>query len=171
MSLRLVPIHTAEANAFVRLHHRHSNPVLGARFCVAVADEEHVRGVAICGRPVARPLQDGWTLEVNRLATDGVRNGCSMLYAACWRAAQAIGYTRLVTYTLDAEGGASLRASGWERVAELPARSGWGRHGKGDYHYLSADRVRWEKGSSRGIAPPAFEVSEPDDQLSMLEAA
>lgn len=77
-----------------------------------------VRGVAIVGRPVARNSDNGWTLEVNRVCTDGARNACSMLYGAAWRAAKALGYRRLVTYTLPAEGGASLRAAGWKLIGE-----------------------------------------------------
>lgn len=73
-------------------------------------------GVAIVGRPVARTLDDGWTLEVTRVATDGTKNACSALYASAWRAARAMGYQRLITYTLPSEGGASLRAAGWRTV-------------------------------------------------------
>ena len=69
-------------------------------------------------RPVSRYLDDGWTLEVNRLCTDGTRNACSMLYAAAWRAARAMGYHKLITYILDSENGASLRAAGWKCVGQ-----------------------------------------------------
>ncbi len=111
--LEITPINFAEANAFVAQHHRHHKPVVGAKFCVAVSDGLAVRGVAIIGRPVARELDDGWTLEVNRLCTDGLRNACSALYSAAWRASKALGYKRLITYTLPEEGGASLRAAGF----------------------------------------------------------
>lgn len=99
---------------------------MGCKFCIGVADEDGVlRGVAIVGRPVARMYDNGQTLEVNRTATDGSPNANSMLYAAAWRAAKALGYTRLVTYTQAAETGASLRAAGWRVVAQRPARPGW----------------------------------------------
>lgn len=75
-------------------------------------------GVAIVGRPVSRYLDDGWTLEVNRLCTDGTRNACSFLYSAAWRAARNMGYKRLVTYILDTETGTSLNAAGWKCVGE-----------------------------------------------------
>ena len=75
-----------------------------------------VVGVACVGRPVSRGFDDGWTLEVTRVASDGTRNVCSMLYGACRRASQALGYRRLVTYTLASEGGSSLRASGYREV-------------------------------------------------------
>lgn len=86
--------------------------------CVAVNDGEKVVGVLIAGRPVARMLDNGTTLEVTRCCTDGTRNACSMLYAAAWKAARALGYTRLITYTLPEEGGASLKAVGMKCVGE-----------------------------------------------------
>lgn len=116
--LQVVPISLTEANAFVARFHRHHKPVPGHKFAVAVSDGEAIRGVAIVGRPVSRMLQDGFTLEVNRCCTDGARNACSMLYGASWRAAKALGYWRLLTYTLPEEGGASLRASGWRLIGE-----------------------------------------------------
>src|SRR3546814_18235817 len=57
-----------------------------------------------------------WTREVTRRCTDGAPNACSKLYGAAWKAAKALGYTRLITYTLPEEGGASLRAAGWQLV-------------------------------------------------------
>jgi hypothetical protein len=111
-----------EACAFIRLHHRHHKPPQGHKFSVGVANSVIV-GVAIVGRPTARPFQDGWTLEITRLATDGTRNACSSLYRACTRAAFAMGYRRVVTYTRTDEGGASLRGAGFTCVAVRPARS------------------------------------------------
>lgn len=144
MTLAIVPISFAEANEFVRRHHRHHRPPVGCKFCVAVAAEGAVVGVAQVGRPVSRVLDDGWTLEVNRLCTDGHRNACSMLYAAAWRAARALGYRKLVTYTLREEGGASLRAAGWRVVAETDGGS-WScpSRPRVDTHPLQA-KLRWE---------------------------
>lgn len=121
--LRVVPCSIRDASAFVRLHHRHHRPPRGGLFAVAVAVEavETVCGVAIVGRPVSRMLQDGWTVEVIRLATDGTPSACTALYGAAWRAARAMGYRRAVTYTLPAEGG-GLAARG--RVA-LRRRGRW----------------------------------------------
>jgi hypothetical protein len=112
MGLKLTPITLAEANAFEEKHHRHHKPVPGAKSYIAVGEGDVVRGIAIVGRPVARMADDGWTLEVNRICTDEARNACSMLYQAAWRAAKALGYKRLIAYTLPQEGGASLRGSG-----------------------------------------------------------
>lgn len=123
--LDLTPLNLDEANAFVAQHHRHHKPVPGAKFALAVSDKDgKVRGVAIVGRPVARMADDGWTLEVNRVCTDGARNACSMLYGAAWRAAKALGFRRLITYTLPEEGGASLRAAGW-RLLGLRGGGNW----------------------------------------------
>jgi hypothetical protein len=112
IDLKIVPITHKDANDFVRKLHRHNRPTPGSIFCVAVADQ-NLRGVAIAGRPISRVLDDGATVEILRVATDGARNACSMLYGACRRAARALGYTRIVTYTLPDEGGASLRAAGF----------------------------------------------------------
>lgn len=81
--------------------------------CAAVEHDGQVRGVAIAGRPVARRLDDGESLEILRVCTDGTRNACSMLYAAIRKAGRALGYKRIITYTLPNEGGASLRAAGF----------------------------------------------------------
>ena len=116
--LSITPISLEEANAFVQIHHRHHKPVVGHKFSIAVSEEDKVVGVAIVGRPVSRMLDNGWVLEVNRCCTDGTKNACSMLYGAAWRAAKALGYRRLITYTLPGEGGASLKASGWTCVGE-----------------------------------------------------
>ena len=119
----LTPISLAEANQFVADHHRHHKPVVGHKFCLAVEKDEEVVGVAIVGRPVARGLDDGYTLEVNRCCTTGAKNACSMLYGACWRAAKALGYRKLITYVLDSETGTSLKASNWKLVHEVRGRS------------------------------------------------
>lgn len=128
MSLHLVPVRFRDAAAFVAMWHRHHQPPVGMVFAVGAADDEGVmHGVAIVGRPVARLFDNGQTLEVTRTATDGTRNCNSLLYGAAWRAAKALGYTRLVTYTQAGETGASLRAAGWRVIAERPAHPGWDR--------------------------------------------
>lgn len=116
--LELVPISLKEANAFVEKYHRHHKPVVGHKFSVAASNGEKIVGVAIVGRPVARYLDDGWTLEVNRLCTDGTKNACSFLYSAAWRAARNMGYKKLITYILKSENGSSLKASGWKCIGE-----------------------------------------------------
>lgn len=116
--MKVAPITFRAANAFVKEHHRHHRPVQGMKFAVSVKDGEKLIGVAIVGRPVARHFDDGLTVEVNRCCTTGERNACSMLYRAAWRTAKEMGYTRLITYTLPDEGGASLRGAGMRLVGE-----------------------------------------------------
>lgn len=118
MMLELVPVSLKEANAFVEQHHRHHRPVTGHKFSVAASVDGIIVGVVIVGRPVSRYLDDGWTLEVNRLCTDGTKNACSFLYAAAWRAARNMGYKKLITYILDTEEGTSLKATGWKCIGE-----------------------------------------------------
>lgn len=142
--VQIVPISLGEANELVARWHRHSNPTVGHKFSIGLAVAGEMVGAAIVGRPVARPLDDGWTLEVLRCVTDGTANACSKLYAACWRAARAMGYRKLITYTLKSEAGSSLRASGWRTVGEVSARS-WDTPSRPrvDKHSLQ-QRLRWE---------------------------
>lgn len=121
--LELQPISYAEACRFIDEHHRHHLPPQGWKFGIAVNDGEKVVGVVTVGRPVARHLDDGWTLEITRNCTDGTKNAASMLYGAVRRAARALGYKRLITYTLASEPGTSLTAAGYEAVYEVTGRS------------------------------------------------
>jgi len=121
-----VPLDLDEANAFVRMHHRHHAPVQGFKFALGAALDSQIVGVAIVGRPVSRMRDNGVTLEVTRLCTDGTKNACSFLYGAAARAAFALGYMRIGTYTLPEEGGASLRGAGWKLLGERGGGS-WSR--------------------------------------------
>lgn len=144
LSLQLKPITHREAAAFVSEHHRHCVPSKGWKFGVGVCQEGELVGVAVVGRPVARLLDDGWTLEVTRLCTTGERNACSILYAAARRGAFALGYRRVVTYTLATEPGSSLRASGFEAVAETRAES-WDRPGRKRSNAVPiCPKTRWQ---------------------------
>jgi hypothetical protein len=125
VSLRVIPISLRQAQEFVQEHHRHNKPPHGCKFAIGVRRGADLVGVATAGRPVARALDDGLTVEVNRTCTDGSRNANSMLYGAAWRASKAMGYLRSITYTRADEDGASLRAAGYVRVKELPARPDW----------------------------------------------
>ena len=110
--MKIAPCTLKDANEFVFTFHRHHKPCAGQKFSISVRDDYGlIHGVAICGRPVSRYLDDGYTLEINRLCTDGTKNACSMLYGACARAAKAMGYKKIITYILESENGASLKAS------------------------------------------------------------
>jgi hypothetical protein len=118
--LIIIPLSLAQANEAVIAWHRHHDPVRFHKFSIGVADEAgQLRGAAIIGRPVSRHLDDGFTAEVTRCATDGLPNTCSALYAAAWRACRAMGYLRIGTYTLASEPGTSLRAAGWTILHEV----------------------------------------------------
>lgn len=143
MGLRVVPMTLAEANRAVANWHRHNRPVPGAKFCIGAADGTAIRAVVIVGRPVARAYDDGLTLELTRLASDGTKNACSILYGAARRATFALGYTRLITYTRTDESGASLRAAGWKCIAKREARS-------------------WAKAS---VKRPRIDATEPHERL------
>jgi hypothetical protein len=122
--IELRPITRDDGDAFIRRHHRHHGVPVGALWRHAVHDDGgNIVGVAVVGRPVARALDDGLTVEVTRLATDGEPNACSMLYAAARRAAIAKGYRRGITYILASENGASLRAAGWRVLWTVKGRS------------------------------------------------
>jgi hypothetical protein len=143
--LEIIPIEFSEAKIFVEKWHRHHKAPIGHKFSIACADEEKIVGVAIIGRPVARMLQDGWTLEVIRLTTDGTKNACSKLYAAAWRIVKAMGYKRLITYILDTEPGISLRAAGWKEIGKAGGGT-WNRKSRLriDKHPLQR-KIRFEK--------------------------
>jgi hypothetical protein len=118
VSLETVPITMQEANLFVAEHHRHHGPTvsgLWATACSLVEDREEPRicGVAIIGRPVARVLDNGWTVEVTRCCTDGTPHAASKLYGAARKQAVAMGYRQIITYTLEGEPGTSLTAAGF----------------------------------------------------------
>jgi hypothetical protein len=143
--LRVIPVSLKGANEFVALHHRHHKPVIGHKFSVGVLDDsDALRGVAIIGRPVSRNLDDGFTLEVNRVATDGVPNACSALYGAARRAAKALGYRRMVTYILESEPGTSLKGAGWKAVATTSGGS-WNCESRPRVDKApTCSKVRWE---------------------------
>ena len=145
--LTLMPLTLREARAFVDQRHRHHAAPVGGLFAVGAAMGGRVCGVAIVGRPVARALDaDDYTAEVTRLCTDGTKNACSLLYGAAWRAARALGYRRLVTYTLPEEGGTSLRAAGWRCIGEAGGGS-WScpSRPRVDTHPTQT-KLRWERG-------------------------
>lgn len=143
--LNLRPCEYNEARAFVMEHHRHNKPPPGHKFSIACYDGDRLCGVVMVGRPVGRYFDDGLTLEVNRCCTDGTRNACTMLYGAACRAAKALGYKRIVTYTRQSEPGASLRAANWH--CDGPAG---GTHWTGERYIqteivLDEPKVRWSR--------------------------
>jgi hypothetical protein len=157
--LWLVPVTFRQACEFVAAHHRHHGPPQGMKFAIGVAAAGGaLAGVVIAGRPVARRLDDGLTIEVTRTCTSGAANANSMLYAAAWRAARDLGYRRAITYTQAGESGASLRAAGWQPVAACPPGPGWDRPGRPRRPSTAGHvaRTRWQAPPPRrGRRPPA----------------
>lgn len=142
--IELQPITFSEAAEFIAKHHRHHLPPVGWKFGIAVNDGEKVVGVITVGRPVARHLDNSWTLEVTRCCTDGTKHAASMLYGAAWRAVKALGYKRLITYTLEIEPGTSLVAAGWKMLYQTSGGS-WSCQARPriDKHPLGA-KTLWE---------------------------
>ncbi len=118
------PITLRTANAFILNFHRHHGGTVGCKFALGLFDGDKMVGCAVCGRPVARGLDNGLTCEVNRLCTNGTKNACSMLYGACCRVAKAMGYKTIYTYTLETESGVSLKAAGFS-LDKVTAGGSW----------------------------------------------
>lgn len=143
--LSLIPVSLAQANAFVAEHHRHHKPVTGHKFSIGCSENGQLVGVAIVGRPVSRYLDNGTTLEVNRLCTTGAKNACSFLYAAAARAAKAMGYRKIITYTLDTEPGTSLKAAGWICTGIAGGKQWTGKRRPAVDLYPQQMKLRYEK--------------------------
>ena len=118
---------------------------LDTNFRFLVFKMELFGGVAICGRPVSRYLDDGLTLEINRLCTDGTRNACSILYGACARIAKNMGYKRVITYILKSENGASLKASNFICEGEAGGEIWTGKRSGRDNGVPKEKKTRWAK--------------------------
>lgn len=144
--MTLKPVTLRQAHDFVARYHRHHTPSRGGRFALGAMLGDRLVGVVVAGRPVARGLDDGWTLEITRCATDGTRNACSFLYSAAVRVAAAMGYRTLVTYTLESESGASLRGAGWRLDGKVPGHT-WSRSERPrvDGAVQREDKRRWLK--------------------------
>jgi hypothetical protein len=139
VSVHIVPCKLKEAGEFVTNFHRHNKAPHGALFAVGASDGTNLVGVAIVGRPVSRHMDDGTTVEVTRccVVDDAPKGTPSALYGACWRAAKAMGWGRLITYTLQSESGASMRGAGWKLIAERAAN----------------DPARWQSRTGREWQP------------------
>ena len=143
--MRIHPITLKTANAFVKEHHRHSNPTVGCKFAIGLYQEECLIGVAICGRPVSRMLDDGITLEINRVCTDVTFNACSMLYGASCRIAKEMGYKKVITYTLVSETGSSLKASNFTCDGIAGAVHWRGKRVKQNQAVPNELKIRWHR--------------------------
>jgi len=142
-TLEPAPMTLRAARAYVKEHHRHAPNIQGGLFAVGARLGDALVGCAIVGMPVARQLQDGLTVEIRRVCTDGTRNACSFLYRVCVRIANAMGYRRVLTYTLESESGASLRGAGF-KVTKRTRAEHWSRDGRPRTEQPLQHKFRWE---------------------------
>ena len=144
--MKIRPATLKEANEYVANFHRHHKPTTGHKFSIKLVNNDgEIVGVAICGRPVSRHLDDGVTLEINRLCTNGERNACSMLYGACVRIAKNMGYDKIITYILASEDGASLKASNFICEGEAGGEVWTGERSGRDNGVPKEKKTRWSK--------------------------
>ena len=148
--LEIRPIGLKAANSFVEEYHRHHKATAGHKFSICVCSGETIVGVAICGRPVSRYMDDGIVIEINRLCTDGTKNACSMLYGACYRIAKDMGYRKIITYILQSETGSSLKASNFICEGEAGGEMWTGSRAR-DNGVPKEKKTRW----SRELNPDA----------------
>ena len=142
--MEIRPITFKQAAAYVNEFHRHHKAPVGCKFCLGCYLGGELVGVAICGRPVSRHLDDGLTCEINRLCTDGTKNACSKLYGACSRVAKEMGYHKIITYILASENGASLKASNFVCEGEAGGTHWTGVRNKGQ-DIPAEMKTRWVK--------------------------
>ena len=158
--MKIVPIAKTKARQFVQEHHRHNEAPTSMQvsFAVGLEKDGELVAVATAGQPVARMLCDGVTLEVSRVCVLGEHaNANSMLYGAIGRAARALGYERLVTYTLESESGASLRGAGFAPPIAIGARS-WGEENKASKNRARFDYTIWgERRQAQNVAKYRWE--------------
>lgn len=150
MGLEIKPLSLKEANDYVTTNHRHHGKTQGHKFSIGVYDRDVLHGVAIVGRPLSRILDNGETLEVLRLCTDGTYNACSILYGRCARICKDLGYRKIITYILEEELGTSLRASGWICEEENVGGGDWEKCSRRNLIYeqesVFLDKPKYPKG-------------------------
>ncbi len=111
----IAPISLDDANAFVAVNHRHNDTCTGHKFSLGLyrkdGEKDKLIGVAICGRSVSFAYNGKPYIEISRVCTIESGNNCSMLYGRCTRIAKELGYEKIITYTLESEPGASVKAA------------------------------------------------------------
>jgi len=143
--MEIIPISLKFANDYVAKFHRHNKPVQGHKWSLAISVMNGIIGVGIVGRPIARYLDDGLTLEVLRVCTNGERNANSFLYGRIAKIARLMGYKKIITYTLTKETGASLRAIGAKPVANCkPQEWNCKKRPRKTQDVYKEEKVRWE---------------------------
>lgn len=168
--MEIRPINLKAANDFVKKYHRHHKEVAGHKFSICLCETDRIVGVAICGRPVSRFMDDGTVIEINRLCTDGTKNACSMLYGACARIAKEMGYRKIITYILKSENGASLKASNFVCEGEAGGEMWTGKRAR-DNGVPKELKTRWAKILNPDAkAAPKVEIKErKKEQFSQMD--
>ena len=144
--LAVVPVTIGEARRFVEAQHSHHHAPLGGLFAVAVAEGDSVVCVGVVSRPVARKLGGRGIAELTRTASDGTPHAASMCIAAAARAAIALGYRRVISYTLAGEAGTSYRAAGWHITGLCDGRGGTWHTRAARTVIQPGAKFRWETG-------------------------
>lgn len=143
--MKAIPIELKAANEFVAAFHRHHKPVYRDKFRIGCEVDGRLVGVVQLARPVSRMLDNGKTIEVVRLCTDGTKGVCSFLYSRAARIAKEMGYEKIITYILESESGTSLKASGWHKVADIRGQE-WSRPSRPRHTSAPAcNKQRWVK--------------------------
>jgi hypothetical protein len=140
--MKSIPLNLDEAGDYVKKHHRHNDPPTRSKFAIGAVKEGQLVGVAIAGRPIARLLNDGKTLEIIRVCTDGTFNANSFLYSRVKKIALLMGYEKVITYTLQEESGASLKAIGAQIEAEVQPGK-WNRKGRPRRNQEVYSKLKW----------------------------
>lgn len=152
--MKAVPLELKEANEFVDRLHRHHDSVYRDKFRVGCEVNGKLVGVVQLARPVSRMLDNGRTIEVVRLCTDGTPNVCSFLYSRAARIAKEMGYSKIITYILDSENGTSLKASGWHKKADIKGQN-WSRPSRPrNTSAPTCNKQRWEKILNNNLTSP-----------------
>ena len=138
--IRIAPCTVKAATKKVREWHRHLPDIQGGLFAAQVVNGDECVGVAIAGNP-SRVWQGQAKLVIQRVATTGHENACSALYGALCRAAKALGYREVWTYTLPEEPGTSLRAAGFMDMG-LTDGGEWSRPSRSRRAATRPDRKR-----------------------------
>lgn len=88
--MKIIPLTVAEAEAFLKDHGRHykapAEPICAIGVATDMGETVMLHGAAILGR------RDAKVAELAHIYVDGVSQGYSLLYGACWRALKALGY-------------------------------------------------------------------------------
>lgn len=138
--MSLVPISLKEANEYLAKHIRQYRSMPGCKFTVGCALDGELVGAAIVGRC----RDDSQALQIDRIYTTGGRTAYGMLYGAAARAAQALGYWKIIAFLPVDRPDSALRAAGWTRAD--PVDTGRKRASKTlRYERLLMTRRRWRR--------------------------